>query len=132
MRSSRPTACSNRRDARAWGTCWRTSAKCGARRRCARTRRRSSRLDLAALALDLEREAHPDRAEATVHVDDLTRDAGREVGTEEGGRVADVLERHIAPHWGDLRHAGQHLPEARNAGGRECLDGARRDAVDAG
>ena len=53
------------------------------------------------------------------------------VRAQEGRGIADVLERDIAPQRcreGDL---GQHLAKTRDARGRQRLDRARRDGVDA-
>src|SRR5256886_8849867 len=71
-----------------------TSRKCGARRTCARTPRPSSSEaggGAGPSALGLEREAHADRAEAAVDVEDLSGDACREVRAQEGDRKSTRL-----------------------------------------
>src|SRR5690606_16514702 len=76
-------------------------------------------------------ERHADRAVAGVDVDDLAGDTGTQVGGKEGSSVADILDRHITTQRRNRRHVTQHLSEATNTGGRESLDGAGGDAVDA-
>src|SRR5205807_1041642 len=137
MRRRRSPARGRKPSASARTTPARTSRKCGARRTCARTRKRSSSREapgaggpLSRSALRFEREAHADGAEAVVDIEDLARDSGGQVRAEEGGGVAHVLEGDVAAERGDFRHPGEHLPKAWDPGRREGLDGARGDAVD--
>src|SRR5438132_13115427 len=76
-------------------------------------------------------EAHANGIEAVVDVDDLAGNAGGQVGAQERGGIAHVLERHIAPQRGDLGDVVQHLAKARNAGRRQRLYRPRRDPIDA-
>src|SRR6202030_1887323 len=75
-----------------------------------------------ALPLGLEREAHADGAEAAVDVKDLPGDAGGEIRAKEGGGVADVLERHVAPQGRYFGDPGEHLAKSGDPGGGERLD----------
>src|SRR5687768_3669539 len=77
------------------------------------------------------REAHADGAETRVDVSDLARDSVREIRTQESGRVAHVLERHVPAQRRDVRDAAQHLAKAGDAGGCQGLDRARGNAVHA-
>src|SRR5258706_15449409 len=76
-------------------------------------------------------EAHAHRAEPTVDVEDLTGDARGHAGAQEGGGVADILDRDIAAQWGDTGDVAEHLAKATDAGARERLDRPGRDASDA-
>jgi hypothetical protein len=70
-------------------------------------------------------------AEAGVDVGDLGGDAGGQVGEQERGDVADVVDRHVAAQRrGALDHV-EDLAEALDPGGRQRLDRPGRDAVDA-
>src|ERR1700686_2854521 len=99
-------------------TPWPMLRKCGAPRTCARTPRPSSRRRAGCgrglSALGLQREAHADRAEAAVDVEDLPGDARRQVRAQESGGITYILEGHVAAQGRNLRTAAQHFTEPGN------------------
>src|SRR5688572_21883343 len=102
----------------------RTWKSCVVRPTSARIRRRSSKRDNRAGRAPRPRqsafatfvaEAHAHRVEAGVDIEDLARDAGREIGAEKRSGIPHVLERDVATKRRNLRHLTQHLAEARDA-----------------
>src|SRR5450830_925781 len=67
--------------------------------------------------------------EATVHVDDVARDARGQVGQQEGRRIAHFLDRHVAAQRRVAGGKAQQLAEVLDAGGGQRLDGAGGNAV---
>ena len=67
--------------------------------------------------------------EAGVDVDHVARDAAREVRQEEGGRVADFVDRDRAAEGRRVFHDVQKLGEILDARGGEGLDGTSRNGV---
>src|ERR1700752_1469637 len=68
----------------------------------ARSHRRVSDAAAASALSGLEREAHADRVVAAIDVERLAGDAGGEIRAQEGGSIADVLERDVATERCDL------------------------------
>src|SRR6266705_1100492 len=71
------------------------------------------------------------RIESTVHVGDLTRHPGRQVGQQKRRYVAHVLRRDVSPQGRILLDVLEDLAESRYSARRESLDRAGRDRVDA-
>src|SRR5512139_4292064 len=72
-----------------------------------------------------------DRREAAVDVGNLAGDGTREIGQEERCDVADLVDGHVPAERRVLLDEIEDLREAADPGGRERLDRAGRDAVDA-
>src|SRR5215469_14518854 len=58
--------------------------------------------------LRLLREAHSYGAESRIDVQYLARDSSGEIGAEERGRIAHILERHVAAKRCDLLNLPEH------------------------
>src|SRR5690606_30749694 len=74
---------------------------------------------------------HGGGVEAAVDVEDLAADARSQIGAQEGCRVADFLDGHVAAQRGLALVGGEHLAEALDAGGGQGADRAGGDGVDA-
>ena len=72
-----------------------------------------------------------DVRETAILVDDVTGNAGGQVGQQEGGGVADFLDGYIATQWRMFGDEVQQDAEIFDPTGSQCLDRASRNAVDA-
>lgn len=84
---------------------------------------------LSAAQLLFVNDAHGHSVEACVNVDDVARNAAREVRKQEGSRVADFLNRHRTAERRRLFHHMEELREALDAGGGKRLDGTGGNGV---